>query len=653
MSKIKRVQTSSIIKLMMNIKSGLSKIFACLLALSCMPMAAENIVPFSYTDDPLNGLNVWGNSKAEIISVAIKVDDTTLSGSRLHKISVPIFVNDFTTDYKVWASTKLETEVVDNKRVNKPEYGNYDIVLPTNLDENGVGLLEYIFPEEIPMGNEGLYVGYTFTVTDGTKLPKPIIVKPYTSSDGAFLLQTSRTDLKWTDYSTQLYCVSPMVVEFMGDFEAAAAGFKSAIIDYAGADAQYAVPVTLMNRGFTPIECVEYTATIDGKSFTGKVETNPKTFNNYGTTQHLELMLPLVEELGLYDLTLTIDKVNGENNNDRYSSWKAPIEIIAHRPVHKPLMEEYTGTGCPQCTRGLAALEKMGELHEDRFVAVSYHGYNKSDPMVMASGFPWPNILLSGYPNSCINRTLKCDPYWGSQHTEFGIESDWQTFADQFSPVEISLNAQWDDEKPNIINISSTVSWATEPEEGEYRMSYVLVADDLHSESTEWSQSNALAGSSEHLLYLDDFIDGKYGTSQITDYHFNDVAILSSEHDGIKESIPFVSTEESTEHNYSFDLNDAVNIRGNSIVQDKNKLRIVAFVLKADSDLGKVINCETASIKGMSSIDTIEPSKPSVVSEHWYDINGKRVTAASEKGVYIRVIELSDGSVKTLKQIVR
>ncbi|MBD5358654.1 MAG: hypothetical protein HDR88_16980 [Bacteroides sp.] len=618
-----------------------------------MTIAAENIVPFSYTDDPQNDLDVWGNGKAEIVSVAIKVDDTTLSGSRLHKISVPIFVNDYTEDYKVWASTKLETDVVDNKRVNKPEYGNYEVILPTDVDKNDIGILEYVFSDDIPIGEEGLYVGYTFTVTDGKKLPKPIIVKPYMAYSGAFLLQSSRTDLKWTDYSTQLNCVSPMTLEFIGDFEAAACGFKSAVIDYAGADAQYSVPVTLMNRGFTPIEYIEYTASIDGKSLTGKVETNPEKLNNYGNTQRLELMIPQVEELGVYDLTLTIDKVNGVDNNDRYAEWNAPIEIITHRPIYKPLMEEYTGTGCPQCTRGLAALEKMNELHEDRFVAVSYHGYNNDDPMVMQSGYPWPNILGSGFPNACLNRSLKCDPYWGSQYIEFGIEDDWYSFADQFSPVEISVDASWNDEDSDIINITSSVSWALQPEEGEYRMAYVLVADDLHSTDPEWLQSNSLAGSSQTLLYLDDFIDGKYGTSPVIDYYFNDVAILTSEFDGISGSIPFISTEENTVHEYSFNLNDAVNLRGKSIVQDKDKLRVVAMVLKANSSLGTVMNCETTHIKGTNSIEKIESSDAIVISEKWYDISGKTVMSTLEKGIYIHVVEMSDGTVKKFKQCVK
>lgn len=621
--------------------------------MSGMPVAAENVVPFSYTDDPLNGLDVWGNGKAEIISVAIKVDDTTLAGSKLHKISVPIFVNDYTADYKVWASTTLETDVIDNKRVNKPEYGNYEVTLPTDLDKNGVGILEYVFSDDIPMGEEGLYVGYTFTVTDGKKLPKPIIVKPYLAYSGAFLLQSSRTDLKWTDYSTQLNCISPMTLEFIGDFEAMACGFKSAVIDYAGADARYSVPVTLMNRGFIPIESIEYTATVNGESLTGKVEINPEKLNNYGDTQHLELMIPLVEELGVHDLTLSIDKVNGVDNNDKYSVWSAPIEVIAHRPVHKPLMEEYTGTGCPHCTRGLAALEKMNELHEGKFVAISYHGYNNNDPMVMASGYPWPNILGSGFPNACLNRIIKCDPYWGSQNTEFGIDDDWQSLADQFSPVEISINALWNDEDPDIINITSSVSWAIQPEEGEYRMAYVLVADDLHGTDSEWLQTNALAGSSQKLLYLEDFIDGKYGTSPVADYHFNDVAILTSGFDGISGSIPFVSAEESTEHNYSFNLNEAVNMRGNSIVQDKDKLRIVAMVLKADASLGMVVNSETAYIKGSNSIETIESRDATVISEKWYDINGKTVRSSLEKGIYIRVVEMSDGTVKKIKQFIK
>ena len=86
-------------------------------------------------------------------------------------------------------------------------------------------------------------------------------------------------------------------------------------------------------------------------------------------------------------------------------STSAMAANVGDVPVHRPLMEEYTGTWCGYCVRGLLGLQKLAELYPDDYVCVSYHN---GDPMEIAYDFPSP---IAGYPSAWVDRGMEVDPY--------------------------------------------------------------------------------------------------------------------------------------------------------------------------------------------------------------------------------------------------
>ena len=98
---------------------------------------------------------------------------------------------------------------------------------------------------------------------------------------------------------------------------------------------------------------------------------------------------------------------------------------------------------------------------------------------------------------------------------------------------------------------------------------------------------------------------------------------------------------------YTFSLADAVNTSKESLVQDKNHIRVVAALI--DTETGHIVNAAKIGISpfdasGINSIDTTNPFK---VSYAYYSIDGKRLTTP-QRG--LNIVKTSDG--KTFKVIV-
>ena len=116
------------------------------------------------------------------------------------------------------------------------------------------------------------------------------------------------------------------------------------------------------------------------------------------------------------------------------------MNIMDFVPVHRVLVEEYTGTWCGWCTRGLVAMEKLAEAYGDDFIGVAYHN---SDPMEIMTEYPSP---VQGFPSAFVERYYDVDPYYGYESSGFGMKALVDYLMTQLAPVEINVRAEWADE---------------------------------------------------------------------------------------------------------------------------------------------------------------------------------------------------------------
>lgn len=91
-------------------------------------------------------------------------------------------------------------------------------------------------------------------------------------------------------------------------------------------------------------------------------------------------------------LPLTVGEVNNFTIGiklDNYTDvMKSSISDLTFEPVKRVVLEEMTGTTCPNCPRGILGIENLERIFGDKFIPISLHTY---------SGDPYSSTLLEKY----------------------------------------------------------------------------------------------------------------------------------------------------------------------------------------------------------------------------------------------------------------
>lgn len=589
-----------------------------------------------------NDTRQWGTQKLENYDVAVRLADPTLEGNSITAVTVPGIATDGVGEFSIWLSSALTLE----EKVNAP-----DILLVSVEPRDNTLRLELAEPYVIPAG--GVYVGYSFVVTDLTEASRiPISVSDSDNPD-AFLIHTSRSYKSWDNYDLRL--AADLQVTLTGAFAEAAVAVTGVQESEVLPDSSFAAAVTIRNHGNRPVSSLEYSYTIDGSTGHGELQFDPALPTAYDTDVPLSIPLPALSGAGVYTWSVSVDKVNGATNADPAATAYGTVYVYAYKPVHRPLVEEYTGTWCGWCTRGILGFEKMNEHFGEEFVGVAFH----TGEDVMAIPFAQATEY-TGAPSAWIDRTVACDPYFGTAPQNEGcatfmegIGAAWQRASERLSPVDLSLTTAWDETETRLTaNLTATFvrPWV----DADLRCLYILTADGLTGPGHEWSQKNYYTGS-----------DAVQGTdlqpladlpALIFPHTFNDVAILAADNLGIPGSLPSrIEALGEYTHSYTFTLSEALNTDGQGLVQDSNRLNVVAAIL--DARTGRVLNAVKVPVPANTGIsnhpaDPGHPGAPTVVSEEFYDLTGRPLPSATGyRGLLIKVIHLSDQSTVTIKCI--
>ena len=576
-----------------------------------------------------------GTKKAETYDVAMHLTDPYLVGMEVRGLRVPINTSaKNTADYKAWITTELKVD--DN--ANVPD------ILSVDFTPDGKWA-DVTFDTPYVITEGGIYVGYSFTVssvdTDNSSDANQFPLMTISGADlSGLYVHTSRSVRKWTEFEQTSYFTAKnafaFVVRLSGSkVKTRAAAFVAPddLNAYSLTGKSLKVPLTILNHGVEAITSLEYTIEVNGQ-VTERTTKVSIAGQYYGSQGKLNATVPAVSEEGMQPITFRITKVNGEANEDDNPATIYTVAYLTEYPKHKPLMEEYTGTWCGWCPRGMVAMEAMTEIYGDDFVGVAWHN---SDPMQITNSYP---NEVNGFPHFFLDRVIEGDPYGGSGGGTLGVQNDWKSRSKVMAPATIELSAVWDDDNQNVIRVTSKTQFIRDFANSPYRLSYMLVADDLSGSGKSWAQSNNYSGNS-------DYANEKYlgpltklpGT--ITNMKYKDVVIFVSSYGNtaIESSLPSsVKAAEPVTHEYLIDITN------NSLVQDKTKLRVVAVLLNTES--GEVAQAEKAKVTDTTGLSEIQSHQPS--SSQYFDLSGRRVSSLG-RGIYIKTTTNSDGSVRTTK----
>lgn len=385
------------------------------------------------------------------------------------------------------------------------------------------------------------------------------------------------------------------------------------------------VAVSLWNIG-SKLTSIDYTIALDGKAGAEQHLDFGKDFG-LGGTHSVEIPFAAASELGASTVTLTITKVNGEENACVKNSATGTLYTVEREFVKRSVVEQFTGTGCGNCPSGHVAMHNMHNLYGDQFIGIALHQFNSSDPMYNASY----DLGFTGAPQCMVNRSSGVlAPY--EQMPEVLKAS-----LDEIALTDVTVTGTFAEEDTKVNATASVESLVA----GDYNIAFMLTADGLTGTTKSWKQSNyfckgggrynSQASMPDDLKFLWDM-----GSSYVETY--NDVLIASSYvSSNNKATLPTLVANGTVSSEYTMKMPTKVALKKTLKL---NQVYVVALLL--DKKTGAIVNAGRARVTGSTGIENVNNSSEATVVAR-YNVNGVQI-AAPVKG--INIVKMSDGTTR-------
>lgn len=637
----------------------MKKIFTCmaslLAALTISTASADTgETIFSYFDSSasnpyLTGLGLNGGGDGEY-NIGMKIP-ASLAGYQIKGIKVPFANSNGFSGFSAWASKTLNT--VFNPDIASAEF------TPVPLDGNSVAFTLVEFDEPITIPEKGVYVGYSFTITDGTTkkhdnaktamvATMPLAIE---GSDDVFMVRYSGSGsynqayLPWTDLGNPYGSCMQVILTGIPERAINVAPILSPVRVIGNRDNTY--NITLTNLGYKGATEVEYTTEIAGKTATHTYTIPASTGVNkegfYGKTFTIPVEIGRFDETGEYDISFELTKVNGVENASTAKSASNKLYVYGENLKKNPVIEESTCTKCGFCTMGFYGLEVMNRLYPE-VIAISYHNtWQGTDPMAVIE----PPFPATGNPAAYVDRVLEV-PFDKNDRTAT-MEGPWLERKETIVPCEMTVTAEWADENQEAIHATAKANFIFPEENARYRFEFALLHDQMTGKKSEWVQTNYYGGGL-YGSYPEPEWDKFRDETQVRGLKYDDIFILGGSRNmkGIMASVPTsIKANSTVSYTHTFGLSNAINMQRENIVQDKTKLRVVAMLI--DANTNEIINAAKCVVPGyVSGVEDIVAEDGDVYPVAYYDITGIEVKNP-ENGIYL--VRMSDGS--TVKKVIR
>ena len=516
------------------------------------------------------------------------------------------------SNMKIWISKELPSKITEADFTQ------------TTLGTLVAGANDFKLRTPYEVNNEGFYIGYCVKSTTGY-----FIRCGGTDAANSFFVGNPEAGMSWSDLNGNgLGKLAFQILVEGGTFptnSVTAQDFGQSMV-LQGEDAS--VPVTFTNQGMDPIETISYTISTEGGSTTDEVELS---LNSLPLNGQKTVAIPFAseQETRKFQKTLTITQVNGKPNTASKNTATGFLITLKDKKPVTPVIEEFTGTWCGWCPRGMVGMEKVHEQYGDQVVQIAAHS---GDVMEISAYSSILNMFADGFPSSITDRQILADPSFSS------LKSVLNEAFKRIPLGSINVSAYWEtsEQKKVVFNTSSQFSY--NDDNGKYGIAFVLVEDGLTGTGSNWAQSNYYSGMSTQQAGTDMQWWCKQGSS-VTGFEYNHVAVAGwSVQNGVSGSVSSKITAGEVQ-NYTY----TGSIATNTLIQDKSKLRAVALLI--DRTNGWIINAAQCAIEDdATGVKTIDDGQWTI-DNGAYDLSGRKVQTF-QKG--INIIRMNDGSVKKI-----
>ena len=607
------------------------KQLSIILALLSLPLVGRLVSTYTYAGEPVewgyyNGdrtnLYVTGVQNQTKYNVAIKIPgDGALEGAKITGLRIPIYQKSSITKINGWIATKL---AVTMKYVVQQSITWKD--LPDGYQKSPDKLyydLTFEEPYEIP--STGCYVGYQFEVNSSSCTPLILDYQNY-NADGAFVTQQGYWDT--TVGKTLGVSVMKAMVE-VKNMSNVAASFEKLNNIVTVADREYNFDYTVISNGDEAVTNIEYTVDVNGQKDTRTANVSINAGLQQTGIVNVNIKAP--KEAKYYDVKMNITKVNGKDNSEIETVTVSEYKNLGREVERNTLVEEFTGTSCPNCPRGITGMEQLKETYGDRFVGVAIHQYSNKDVMYLQN---YRVHNMTAAPKALIDGKVQLDPYYGSSGAVRGILNDFKTYMNIDAHAEVALQAYWTSSKKDSVKVIAKVEGMTD---GYYSIAYALTVDGLHGTTTEWAQQNNFYNISPLDSYLAVWCSGGKYAQALCYPEFNDVLIASSYNiynQNTASELGNLTYGVAKSNEYTMPLPSATDRASLRSQVDANNDKIYAVAIVFDRD-GKIAQAKKVNVQdvipvSIESLDTRNMITPGVI----YNLAGQ-IVDESYKGIVI------------------
>ena len=318
---------------------------------------------------------------------------------------------------------------------------------------------------------------------------------------------------------------------------------------------------------------------------------------------------------GAHTVEVVVKLVNGNPDIYTYNnSLTSTFNVRNTDFLRKVVCEEYTGTWCGWCPRGLVGLELMKERHPGEFFAISIHG---GDEMQIDLGdeYDYSEYIgkVSGAPTCNVNRKGSGDPYYDIENL-FALERS--------SDNHVNLSATGNLEDGETITVEAVMTSDTDLSGLNYNIAFTVTEDGI----TGYEQTNYYAGNDA------EFYGWEKKDGLTSDVVFNDVArAIIGGYGGMEFFSGDLNASESFTGNYSFKVP--------SNVTNPANINVIAQII--DPASGYIVNSNMVTFN-MAGVESIAQENNIIISAR---NNSIRVNGSCDKVMRVTVYSL-DGCVK-------
>lgn len=389
--------------------------------------AADNQIWWGYGDVmSVEQYGLLGTTQAEEYNVAMYItgDNPLVVDHQIKAVRIALNDKSVITGVKVWLST-TQPSSYNAANVWYKELDDAELV---DLANDGK-TIDVALDEPYTVTSQGLYVGYTFTVTSvAAQAGKyPIVMIQETNVPNSHFIKTAYVGGQWMDATSYGMCASQVLVE--GEFATnsiSVSDFGTLDIVRDNTDNAH---IEMTNLGANAINSVAYTTVIGG---TESEEKNLTVAIPMGGKATIDIPITANMDLGTYDATIKFTKVNGEAVEGVESNGSLNIVGELKDWPRKVLIEEFTTeqcTFCPDAAAGLEAFHSSYPEIAEQTATICHHAGFYTDWLTISASntYCWfygtngtyaPAFMWDRYcfPGNSDNVPVEGRPSGGSGH---------------------------------------------------------------------------------------------------------------------------------------------------------------------------------------------------------------------------------------------